>query len=604
MVSHVSNYQIILDRPNGVYWAGERITGVVKLSTSGPINCRAVKVSLQGAGTIHWHSGAGDDRKDYHGSRKYLRRNCTIWGNFYNTVVLDECGENAIFGVKTIGDGDLVVPLDLASMPWGSFGIGLRVMDYDWGKKDDLLGEVFLDPRVLLSQPGNPMSFPLTRNGKPEKGEVTLSATWEDHSAQAVGAVDMRHQTTIIGMSSLNLKIHKATGLRKADFFGKNDVYVQGMILPSQTDISNGLPIPTANMVLPKGDLVAPFSFDLPLLGIPSSFEHDAGDECFVRYSIYSNVDIAWNLDPSARRPITVISGGFPSPQFLAPSIRPKSEPQISYKCCCFCPEGTVILCAMVDRRALSPNDAFFVAASVVNNTENTLTLSVKLQQNLTMASRMGSKNHPCTEYILATEEVRPNSSVTWDPSSPKRCVVPMLPPSYNETENQTQGNADFHPLTWKYTLEICVTSGYFFKVPFIVPAYIGPTPAPLLQFIDPQNYGFQRPPAPIFINMGGEVPIAPQFAPLMFPPMPMNTNPLIQQQLAWQAAQPCGRIQGVCREEDMHPHSPIIEFTPSYPYPMQQSNQPLYPMPAFETMGAANGNSAAVAPAPQGMQR
>ncbi len=73
MVSHVSNYQIILDRPNGVYWAGERITGVVKLSSNAPISCRAVKVSLQGTGAVHWHTGSGDKRTDHDGTRRYVR---------------------------------------------------------------------------------------------------------------------------------------------------------------------------------------------------------------------------------------------------------------------------------------------------------------------------------------------------------------------------------------------------------------------------------------------------------------------------------------------------------------------------------------------------
>jgi hypothetical protein len=75
----------------------------------------------------------------------------------------------------------------------------------------------------LLQAPGQPVSFPLTRKGKSEKGEVTLSATLEDNTQQVMNAA-AGAAAVATGMQTLKLKCHKTTGLRKADWFGKNDV--------------------------------------------------------------------------------------------------------------------------------------------------------------------------------------------------------------------------------------------------------------------------------------------------------------------------------------------------------------------------------------------
>jgi hypothetical protein len=122
-------------------------------------------------------------------------------------------------------------------------------MDYDWGKKDDLLGEVLISPEShLLPTPGQPISFPLTRKGKTEKGEVTLSCTFEDTAHAVMAGAESANinigDVSTAGLAVLRLKCHQATGLRKADWFGKNDVYVQAYIVPRDTSTSEALPVP------------------------------------------------------------------------------------------------------------------------------------------------------------------------------------------------------------------------------------------------------------------------------------------------------------------------------------------------------------------------
>lgn len=186
-----------------MFWAGETIEGFLSLKTSAPIKCRAIRLQLTGEGLCHWHTGSGDDRKDYHGRRSYVSHRLSVWGNFYSTETLDNAGKDAIFDADS-GNGDMIIPL---RGPATQLTLAVRVMDYDWGKKDDLLGDVAVQPASLLKSPGEPVSMAL-RGG----GEITLSATID---------------RTGTGAEFLKLRCHQATGLKSGDWFSKNDVYVQ-----------------------------------------------------------------------------------------------------------------------------------------------------------------------------------------------------------------------------------------------------------------------------------------------------------------------------------------------------------------------------------------
>jgi hypothetical protein len=89
-------------------------------------------MKFSGNARTHWTYKKGDDTVHVHGYKEYIAQRFTAWGNFYKTAELDGAGENAYFG-GTPGDGAMSIPLNQ------------RVMDYDWGKKDDLLGEVLID---------------------------------------------------------------------------------------------------------------------------------------------------------------------------------------------------------------------------------------------------------------------------------------------------------------------------------------------------------------------------------------------------------------------------------------------------------------------------
>ena len=76
---------------------------------------------------------------------------------------------------------------------------------------------------------GTKKSYLLTRNGKPENGEITMSAKFTPYH---VIFSQTTRSGTVISMDiqkeyCLELRIHQATGLQKADWIGRKDVYVQ-----------------------------------------------------------------------------------------------------------------------------------------------------------------------------------------------------------------------------------------------------------------------------------------------------------------------------------------------------------------------------------------
>ena len=159
------------------YWSGELVRGTIILTTSGPIKCRAVRVRLNCKSVCHWHKGSGDNRKDYHNSLDYTIVRQTVFGNFYPTPVLDEAGSNAYFEALP-SCGDMKIPL-LTPETLSKNEVAVRFMDYDWGKRDDLLGEIILDfPKFLQEFQGNggkAVVVPLMRKGKAVKGEAHIS---------------------------------------------------------------------------------------------------------------------------------------------------------------------------------------------------------------------------------------------------------------------------------------------------------------------------------------------------------------------------------------------------------------------------------------------
>jgi len=88
MGEEVNYYNIQLDRPNGVYMAGEHVTGTLNLVTGTEINCRRVMLRLLGEGFVEWHVGM---EERFRGSKNYVYSSMTMTGNFHRTDNINIC---------------------------------------------------------------------------------------------------------------------------------------------------------------------------------------------------------------------------------------------------------------------------------------------------------------------------------------------------------------------------------------------------------------------------------------------------------------------------------------------------------------------------------
>jgi len=558
MFNRPSLYRIDLNRPNGVYVAGEDVVGTLHLHTNNAITCRGVRLKLMGKGYVHWHVGSGDNRNDYRGRKTYLDKSITVSGNFYRTTTLDGCGANAIFDPNT-GGGEMVIPLDDGKVD-ENFVLAVRSMDSDWGKKDDLLGETLV--RVwqdLLQNPNVPVSFPLRRNGQIHKGEVTLSAYVRD----------------LLGKSVLQLNCHKSTGLASADFFGKNDVYVQCYRVPSETDEGAALPLPQKNHILPAGTKIAmPFSIKLPLKYIPSSFSTWHGDACYVSYSIYSNIDIKWNLDPSVRRYITVLSSELPSPVLLAPVMRTEAEPQTIYGCdlcgLACCEKGDAFFRAAIDKTYLGIGDALYITAFAKNNTEDACAFTVTLNQRFTMQASNRSRAG-ALEHTLVSDHVPAGGTLDWPATNPKMVIIPQVPPTFHKgIARSEQGHWNTRdPLHWFYILTIKLDMPGFFTTDIVwnIPVSVGAFPVNSLLAMAPQRYGVVQ---QHVVDAGiGDNDLPPPFDDVSYPP-PTFEPDFVGSAVPIQDSRLRGAADDM-NEDKNNFGGPPAPFAPAYPAPAQR---------------------------------
>ena len=99
----VSELEILLERTNRVYYAGEVVRGTIAIVTTGYLNCRGFYMRLQGRARVHWHQGARtgemSNRRDYFGSTIFQSQRHTLIGRFHKTALLDEAGADADFDV-------------------------------------------------------------------------------------------------------------------------------------------------------------------------------------------------------------------------------------------------------------------------------------------------------------------------------------------------------------------------------------------------------------------------------------------------------------------------------------------------------------------------
>lgn len=474
--------RIELERPEGVYYAGEVVRGTVSIR-SPRHKCKGAFLSFKGFSRVHWHTGSGDSRTDYDGTSTFQEQRHTLYGSHFKTGVMDNAGADAYFD-RVANSGILHIPCDLSEEQ--NFRLIVRVNDYDWGKRDDLLGEILLDVPQLVKS-GTKETFQLTRNGRNEIGYITLSAKFLPY--EAVFPTKSRSGVNVSMIVKkplcLILRVHEAVGLRKADFFGKNDVYVQAYRPPdANTDMSKSLPKPDKMIYLPDEELIMPFAFQI-LADAPGSAEFPGvGDQCHVRYALRAYIDTSNWRDPSVKRILQVIPNR-PLPQLslLAPA-RMEALDQPIYDCsycgckCCKL-SGLVSTKLRLERLAYAPGESIQFAGEIVNDSNKVLPFAVILTLCVLMRTSGGAQTRMDRVFTLFQSTVPAQSSVSLEEHPGLEYArIPTVFPSFYGGILKPHTVASYPCLRWTYTIEVraggsidgcCGMTAVYARVPILI---------------------------------------------------------------------------------------------------------------------------------------
>jgi hypothetical protein len=369
-----------------------------------------------GMSRIHWHTGAGKNRQDYYGRTVFQEQRQVLWGKFFKSGLLNEAGANADFD-QVQNSGIITIPID--NLYNKQQTLILRVMDYDWGKRDDLLGELELNA-TALAESGKKQTFGLTRNGKVEQGKIKLSAKIVPYealfpmkSASSGAAVS----PIVYRPNVLVLRVHQATNLRSADWIGKNDVYVQAYAVRPDDPIQPGkaLPKPDQKMILPMGETIFPFAVQLRH-DAPGSAELRVGDQSWVRYFLQAYVDFANWRDPCFKRYIQVLPNRpLPTLRLLSPYLS-ESMNQPIHTCCCFqgkCNQvnGLISIRLQSDRLAYAPGESIDLTGSEIKNESSVALMAWGiLTCHIILRASYGRTTSRSVDYTLFTLPVPPDS--------------------------------------------------------------------------------------------------------------------------------------------------------------------------------------------------
>ena len=215
MGKEVKEYSIALSRENLTYFPGEQVQGTVNLVTTESIHFKAIRVSLQGRKFAKVSSGNNSDY--YTNLFTFEEESCNT--AYARTLVVQEGGKNVNFNPPW-KPFEAVVTLSLPDD--GKTSLVIQVQDSDLLKKDDLLGSVHVNVASIVSVDNRPITLTLSvpkgkSNKKSPDPTITLLAYWSTESC-----LERESEKKV-----LKIKFISALNLRSADWFSKNDVYVE-----------------------------------------------------------------------------------------------------------------------------------------------------------------------------------------------------------------------------------------------------------------------------------------------------------------------------------------------------------------------------------------
>ncbi|XP_022097440.1 arrestin domain-containing protein 3-like [Acanthaster planci] len=176
---------------------------------------------------------------------------------------------------------------------------------------------------------------------------------------------------------------------------------------------------------LEAGEHRFPFSFKIPNIPLPFSFESSVG---WIRYKVECKIDRPWKFNHHTERLFTVT--GQPIDLTTMPNaMHPVRREDTKSVCCLCCETGPIITKASTDKAGYVPGETMYVSGSVENNSSREiLHLTVRLKQLVTYVSWEGYTTRRECNII---KERAPGcgagevARMDWKPH-----VIPSIPPT------------------------------------------------------------------------------------------------------------------------------------------------------------------------------
>ena len=199
-------------------------------------------------------------------------------------------------------------------------------------------------------------------------------------------------------------------------FFSTRACFIDFLVLAGEKDRKGD------NPVLPAGEHIMPFAFQLPSSGLPSSFE---GEHGHIRYWLEATVDRPWTNDYKTKRAFTVHDVIDVNLDQMVVPIEANDERTL---CCFCCKSGPLYVEARLDRCGYCPGEAIAISTCVRNFTNRemrgTRARIVQTAEYFAQGSR-----HKSMREVALTQGVPIQSGLT-DEWHNRLMTVPAIPPT------------------------------------------------------------------------------------------------------------------------------------------------------------------------------
>lgn len=449
----------LLRLERSIYFPGDTVQGSLEIQSRSEVKCSALCIKLDGRG----QSSFSTQTRDVRHRHAYALEQQVLWGPIHKTPVKDGAGTNVVFCPPwSPEDGILRLVLKKTVQE-----VIVRVMHYEWGKPDVVIGEALLDVKSYVGR--GFLEIPLT-NGKRLDGcgFASMALSWESDPRK------LEYIQMTGNQSCLKVHVLKTTGLRKVSWTGTNNVFVQTYALPEGSEVVKGQNLPVCEgLLFPASTLLIRFKFELPS-DLPSSCIVDSGN--YVNYSIYAFFDVGLKSNYSTRAFFTVIQPAASATMLRPVNITPSTYPITGQFCCCSvplcCRYGNINVSGSLERGGYAPGEIIRINLQLQDyRWENVGEYVKPLNVFLTRVVDAWAEG----KRTVFSRAVAYKLDIVYSRSSTINIQVPSIPPSYSGGVGYDAAWSNYvakhvepsmaaskpEPLTWRYELEVIVSVAY-----------------------------------------------------------------------------------------------------------------------------------------------